>query len=101
MSPKSVATNRLVDCHLAVARGGVGLTTVAFCAVSGDARGAPGEIVMTDDAVPGLRTLADAVHAEGAKVSVQLGHAGPVAAAAGQRGWSPTPRFSPMTMRRT
>ncbi|MEY2449493.1 MAG: hypothetical protein QOH79_2969 [Acidimicrobiaceae bacterium] len=101
MSPKNVPTDRLIDYHLAVARGGVGLTTVAFCAVSRDARGAPGEMVVTDDAVPGLRKLAAAVHETGAMVSAQLGHAGPVAAAAGQRGLSPTPRFNPIIMKRT
>ena len=101
MTPKNVPTPQLVEYHLAVARGGAGLTTVAFCAVSRDARGAPGEMVVSDDAVAGLKTLADAVHSEGAKVSIQLGHAGPVASAAGYRGWSPSPRFSPVTMRRT
>jgi 2,4-dienoyl-CoA reductase-like NADH-dependent reductase (Old Yellow Enzyme family) len=101
LSPKNIPTDRLIDYHLAVARGGVGLTTVAFCAVSRDARGAPGEMVVTDDAVPGLRRLADAVHATGALVGAQLGHAGPVAAAAGQRGLSPTPRFNPIIMKRT
>ena len=34
---------------------------------------------MTPEAVPGLRRLTDAVHAEGAAVSAQIGHAGPVA----------------------
>ena len=101
MTPGNVPTPQLVDYHLAVARGGVGLTTVAFCAVSRDARGAPGELVMSDEAVPGMSALVEAVRAEGARVSVQLGHAGPVASAAGYRGWSPTPRFSPITMRRT
>ena len=101
MTPKNVPTQQLVDYHLAFARGGVGLTTVAFSAVSRDARGAPGEMVMSDDAVDGLKALTDAVHATGAKVSLQLGHAGPVASAAGYRGWSPSPRFSPVTFRRT
>ena len=101
MTPNNVPTPQLTDYHLAVARGGVGMTTVAFSAVSRDARGAPGELVLTDEAVPGLRTLADAVHDAGAKVSIQLGHAGPVASAAGYRGWSPSPYFSPVTFRRT
>jgi 2,4-dienoyl-CoA reductase-like NADH-dependent reductase (Old Yellow Enzyme family) len=101
MSPKNVPTQRLIDYHLAVGRGGVGLTTVAFCAVSRDARGAPGELVLSDDAVPGLRQLTDDVHATGAMVAVQIGHAGPVAAATGGRGLSPTPRFNPIIMKRT
>jgi 2,4-dienoyl-CoA reductase-like NADH-dependent reductase (Old Yellow Enzyme family) len=101
MTPHNVPTPELIDYHLAVARGGVGMTTVAFSAVSRDARGAPGELVLTDDAMPGLRKLTDAVHETGAKVSIQLGHAGPVASAAGYRGWSPSPYFSPVTFRRT
>ncbi|HWC38484.1 MAG TPA: NADH:flavin oxidoreductase, partial [Acidimicrobiales bacterium] len=40
MTPKNVPTPRLIDYHRAVAAGGVGMTTVAFCAVSGDGRGA-------------------------------------------------------------
>ena len=101
MTPDNVPTPQLVDYHLAVARGGVGMTTVAFSAVSRDARGAPGELVLGDEVVPGLKQLVDAVHDAGAKVSVQLGHAGPVASAAGYRGWSPSPYFSPVTFRRT
>jgi 2,4-dienoyl-CoA reductase-like NADH-dependent reductase (Old Yellow Enzyme family) len=98
MTPKNKPTSWLVDYHRAVAAGGVGMTTVAFCCVSMDARGAPGELVVTDDAVPGLRELADVVHAEGAKVAAQIGHAGPVAAAAGIRGIAPSRVFSPLAM---
>ena len=101
MTPDNIPTPQLIDYHLAVARGGVGMTTVAFSAVSRDARGAPGELVLSEQAVPGLTQLASAVHETGAKVSVQLGHAGPVASAAGYRGWSPSPYFSPVTFRRT
>ena len=101
MTPGNVPTPQLIDYHLAVARGGVGMTTVAFSAVSRDARGAPGELVLSDEAMAGLRDLTSAVHETGSKVSVQLGHAGPVASAAGYRGWSPSPYFSPVTFRRT
>lgn len=101
MTPNNVPTPQLIEYHLAVANGGVGMTTIAFSAVARDARGAPGELVLTEEAVPGLRQLTDAVHATGAKVSIQLGHAGPVASAAGYRGWSPSPYFSPVTFRRT
>src|SRR5690606_19219513 len=44
---------------------------------------------------------ADAVHAEGAAVAAQIGHAGAVAAATGHKGISPSPVFSPLAMRRT
>ena len=55
------------------------MTTVAYCAVAPDGRTAPDQIQWTDEAMPGLRVLTDAVHAEGAAVSAQIGHAGPVA----------------------
>jgi 2,4-dienoyl-CoA reductase-like NADH-dependent reductase (Old Yellow Enzyme family) len=96
-----VVSERLVEFHRRVAAGGVALTTVAFCAVSADGAGTPNELVLSQAAVPGLRRLADAVHAEGAAVAAQIGHAGAVAAAAGLRGLSPSPVFSPMAMRRT
>ena len=51
--------------------------------------------------MPGLARLAEAVHAEGAAVSAQIGHAGAVAAATGRKGISPSPIFSRMAMRRT
>jgi 2,4-dienoyl-CoA reductase-like NADH-dependent reductase (Old Yellow Enzyme family) len=53
------------------------------------------------EAVPGLRRLAAAVHAEGAAVSAQIGHAGPVAAATGRRGLAPSRQWSPLAMRFT
>ena len=78
-----------------MARGGVGMTTVAFCAVSPEGAGTPNELILRDAVIPGLRKLADAAHAEGAAVSAQIGHAGAVAAAAGLRGIAPFARFGP------
>lgn len=101
LTRKHVVNDRLVDFHRAVAAGGVGMTTLAYCAVSDDGCATPNEIVMRPEVVPGLAGLADAVHAEGALVSAQLGHAGAVAAATGHRGVSPSPVFSPLAMRRT
>ena len=83
MSRKGLVTDRLIDYHVAVAHGGVGMTTLAYLAVSPEGQGAPGEIVPRAEALDGLRKLAAAVHAEGAAVSAQLGHAGPVAAGSG------------------
>ena len=97
-SPKNVVTDRLIDFHREVAAGGVGMTTVAYCAVSRDGRSAPGEIVLKPEAMPGLRRLTDAVHAEGAAACAQIGHAGPVAGA-GQAGIAPSRVFSPMAMK--
>lgn len=78
LSRRGAVTDALIDFHLAFAAGGVGMTTLAYCAVSPDGRGAPNEIILDRPAIPGLRRLADAVHAEGAAISAQIGHAGPV-----------------------
>ncbi|MFC7446803.1 NADH:flavin oxidoreductase [Rhodococcus daqingensis] len=80
LTPKGLVTDELIDFHRRPAAGGVGMTTVAYCAVAPDGRTSPGQIQWTDETMPGLRRLTDAVHAEGAAVSAQIGHAGPVAA---------------------
>ena len=98
MTPRNVVTDRLIEFHRRFAAGGVGMTTLAFCAVSADGCGTPNEMVLTEEAVPGLKRLAEAVHGE---VSAQLGHAGAVAAGTGHRALSPSPIFSPLAMRRT
>ena len=100
LTPDHVVSERLIDFHRRIAAGGVGMTTVAYCAISDEGCGTPNEIVLTREAVPGLRRIADAVHGEGAAISAQIGHAGPVAAATGRKGLAPSAIFSPMAMRR-
>lgn len=78
-SPHGLVTDDLIDFHRAFADGGVGMTTVAYCCVSPEGASAPGQIVMSPTSLPGLRTLAEAVHRDGAAISAQLGHAGVVA----------------------
>ena len=78
-APKGLVTDELIEFHRAVAVGGVGMTTVAYLAVSPDGRTDRHQIHWRPEAMPGLRRLTDAVHAEGAAVSAQIGHAGPVA----------------------
>jgi 2,4-dienoyl-CoA reductase-like NADH-dependent reductase (Old Yellow Enzyme family) len=101
LTREHVVTDALVEFHRRAAAGGVGLTTLAYCAVSDDGCGTPNELVLTRDSVPGLARLADAVHAEGAGASAQIGHAGAVAAGTGRQGLSPSRIFSPLAMRRT
>jgi 2,4-dienoyl-CoA reductase-like NADH-dependent reductase (Old Yellow Enzyme family) len=96
---KHVVSPKLIEFHREVARGGVGMTTVAYLAVGPDGCGTPNEIILTDEAVPGLAELAEVVHAEGAAVSAQIGHAGAVAAATGHKGLAPSRIFSPLAMR--
>ncbi|MFE3360885.1 NADH:flavin oxidoreductase, partial [Streptomyces californicus] len=72
-TPDALVTDELVEFHREVAAGGVGMTTVAYCAVAPGGRTDAHQIWMRPEAVPGLRRLTDAVHAEGAAVSAQLG----------------------------
>ncbi|HWS44395.1 MAG TPA: NADH:flavin oxidoreductase, partial [Acidimicrobiia bacterium] len=79
-TPKRVVTPELVEFHRRFAAGGVGMTTVAYCAVTRAGSTDGHQIVLDNPEVaPGLRMLTDAVHAEGAAVAAQIGHAGPVA----------------------
>ena len=78
-TPLGEVTQELIDFHLAPARGGVGLTTVAYLAVAPEGRTHRDVIVVGEDTRPGLTRLAEAVHETGAAVAGQVGHAGPVA----------------------
>ncbi|MFJ9083103.1 NADH:flavin oxidoreductase [Streptomyces sp. NPDC102340] len=75
----ALVSDRLIEYHRRPAAGGVGMTTVAYCAVAPEGRTERDQIHMRPEAVPGLRRLTEAVHAEGAAISAQIGHAGPVA----------------------
>ena len=95
-------SDELIDFHLAVANGGVGVTTLAFCAVSKEGRGAPKELVVRPELVPSLTRFTEAVRRTGAEPAMQLGHAGPVAAAVGrQAGLAPSRVFAPQAVRFT
>jgi 2,4-dienoyl-CoA reductase-like NADH-dependent reductase (Old Yellow Enzyme family) len=97
MSHKGLVTDRLIEFHRRPAAGGVGMSTVAYCAVSPDGRTSRHQIQWTEEGLPGLRKLTDAIHAEGAAASAQIGHAGPVADPRGNRAPAigPSRRFNP------
>jgi 2,4-dienoyl-CoA reductase-like NADH-dependent reductase (Old Yellow Enzyme family) len=103
MTRKSLVTDDLVAFHRQVAAGGVGMTTVAYCAVAPEGRTDRHQLYWRDEALPGLRRLTDAVHAEGAAVSAQIGHAGPVADSRSNRlpALSPQRMFSPLSLQFT
>lgn len=85
LSHRSLVTTDLVEFHRSYAAGGVGMTTVAYCAVAPEGRTDRHQLQWTDEALPGMRRLTEAVHDEGAAVSAQIGHAGPVADGRGNR----------------
>ncbi|RMI40843.1 NADH:flavin oxidoreductase [Actinomadura harenae] len=103
MSRGALVSDDLIAFHRRHAAGGVGMTTVAYCAVQPEGRTERNQIWMRPEAVPGLRRLADAVHAEGAAVSAQIGHAGPVANSRSNRvpSLAPVGMFNPQSMQMT
>jgi 2,4-dienoyl-CoA reductase-like NADH-dependent reductase (Old Yellow Enzyme family) len=100
-TPNALVTDDLIAFHRAMAAGGVGMTTVAYCAVSPGGRTDGKQVWMRPEAVPGLQRLTAAVHAEGAAVSAQIGHAGPVADARSNKATAlaPVRFFNPIAMR--
>jgi len=100
VTPGALVSQRLIDFHTAVGRGGAGMTTVAYLAVAPEGRTERDQLYWRPEALPGLARLTDAVHGTGAKVSAQIGHAGPVANARsnGLRSLAPTARLSPVSL---
>ena len=101
MCKDNCPSQQLFDYHTAVARGGVGMTTVAYASVNRSGVSFDGQLWMREEIVPELKKLTDAVHKEGAKASIQLGHCGnmthrstcgckPMGASSGFNLYSPT-----------
>lgn len=76
MCPGNRPSQELFDYHTAVARGGIGMTTIAYAAVCESGISFDTQLWMREEIVPELKKLTDAIHAEGAKASIQLGHCG-------------------------
>ncbi|MCH9702849.1 MAG: NADH:flavin oxidoreductase [Actinomycetia bacterium] len=100
-TPEALVTDDLITYHRLPAAGGVGMTTVAYLAVSPGGRTEGKQIYWRPEAMPGLRRLTDSIHAEGAAISAQIGHAGPVANARSNRAgaYAPVRFFNPLAMR--
>lgn len=69
-------TEKLKQYHVAVARGGVGMTTLAYAAVSRSGLSFNKQLWLRPAIVPGLRDITDAIHREGAAAGIQIGHCG-------------------------
>ena len=76
MARDNAPTKELQDYHVSVARGGVGMTTVAYCAVDLSGVSFNGQLYVRPEIIPDMKKMTDAIHAQGAKASVQLGHCG-------------------------
>ncbi len=86
----------LFNYHTAVAKGGVGMTTVAYASVCQSGLSFDGQLWLREEIVPELKKLTDAIHAEGSKASIQIGHCGNMThrATCGCKPLSPSGRFN-------
>lgn len=94
-------TEMLRDYHWSVARGGVGMTTLAYAGICQSALSFKTQLWLRPAIVPELRVITDGIHDAGAKASIQIGHCGnmthrstagciPVGASTGFNLYSPT-----------
>ena len=80
-TPEGAVTPRLVDTIAALAKGGVGLIISGHAYVRPEGQAGPMQMsAARDDLIPGLRQMADAAHQHGAKIVLQVAHAGYFAA---------------------
>ncbi len=101
MGKNNGPTEMLRDYHVSVARGGVGMTTLAYAGVCRSALSFTTQLWLRPEIVSPLRDITDRIHDEGAKASIQIGHCGnmthrstaggtPVGATTGFNLYSPT-----------
>ncbi len=67
---------RCIDFHERFAKGGVGMTTLAYCAPEADGRMEAHSMYIREEIAPQLKKLADTVHQYGTKLSGQISHCG-------------------------
>ena len=76
MGDKFGPTQQLKDYHVSVAKGGIGMTTLAYAAVCRSGLSFDKQLWLRPEIVPGLKDITDAVHQAGAAASIQIGHCG-------------------------
>ena len=87
-------TDQYIDYLVTRAKAGLGMVTTEATYVRADGKGRTHQLGLdTDEMVPGLRRLTDALHAEGALAAVELNHGGRTAqsAVSGFKNLAPSP----------
>ncbi|MCD8386375.1 MAG: NADH:flavin oxidoreductase [Bacteroidales bacterium] len=89
-------TQMLHDYHVSVARGGVGMTTLAYAAVCQSGLSFETQLWLRPEIEEDLRKITDDIHKAGAKASIQIGHCGNMThrATAGQTPVGPSSGFN-------
>ncbi|MGD9566875.1 MAG: FAD-dependent oxidoreductase [Sedimentibacter sp.] len=88
-----------IDYYTARAKGGFGLIVVEYSSVDPSGVGMPGELdISSDDRIPGYITLVESIKKSGARVALQLHHAGreTVSALTGMQPVAPSPIPCPL-----
>lgn len=94
-------TPQLRDYHWSVARGGIGMTTLAYTSVNRKGISFDTQVWLRPEIIKDMREITDGIHSYGAKASIQVGHCGnmthwrtaggiPVGASGGFNLYSPT-----------
>ena len=76
MTPGGRPSQRLEDFHCRLADGGVAMTNIGYCAVTGDGRLNENMMYMHEGIRGELSSLIDKLHTRDCKVSGQMGHCG-------------------------
>lgn len=101
MCPGNRPSEMLYNYHQSVAAGGIGMTSLAYAAVTQSGLSFERQLWMRPEIVSDLKKITDAIHKEGAAASIQLGHCGnmshrsicgctPISASSGFNIYSPT-----------
>lgn len=76
MTPGGIPGDSLRAFHTRLAKGGIGMTTLGYCATEADGRLNENMQYMHEGIAPQLRSLIDDLHLAGTKVSGQMAHCG-------------------------
>lgn len=101
MCPGNAPSEMLYNYHRSVAAGGIGMTTLAYAAVTQSGLSFERQLWLRPEVIPGIKKITDAIHQEGAAASIQIGHCGnmshksicgctPISASTGFNIYSPT-----------
>ena len=101
MCPGNAPSEMLYNYHTSVAAGGIGMTTLAYAAVTQSGLSFERQLWLRPEIIPGIKKITDAIHKEGAAASIQIGHCGnmshknicgctPISASTGFNLYSPT-----------
>jgi len=70
-------SDKLINFYSKLAKGGVGLIVLGAANVQENGQGFPSQInIYSDDHIAGLKNLVDEIHNQGARVALQINHAG-------------------------